>query len=45
MDYSGERRPAIGAEAELLPNRKVVVPVRMEKALPAKHGLAPWSEA
>ena len=46
VDYSGEhRRPAQGAEAELLPNRKVVAPVRLEKALRAKHGLEPWTEA
>lgn len=46
VDYSGEqRRPAEGAEAELLPNRKVVAPVRLEKALRAKHGLEPWTEA
>jgi hypothetical protein len=46
VDYSGEqRRPAQGAEAELLPNRKVVAPVRLEKALRAKHGLEPWIEA
>jgi hypothetical protein len=29
----------------LLPNRKVVAPVRLEKALRAKHGLEPWQEA
>lgn len=46
VDYAGEqRRPAEGAEAELLPNRKVVAPVRLEKALRAKHGLEPWTEA
>lgn len=46
VDYSGERRrPAQAAEAELLPNRKVVAPVRLEKALRAKHGLEPWTEA
>jgi hypothetical protein len=46
VDYSGgKRRPAQGAEAELLPNRKVVAPVRLEKALRAKHGLEPWTEA
>lgn len=46
VDYSGERRrPAQAAEAELLSNRKVVAPVRLEKALRAKHGLEPWTEA
>lgn len=47
VDYSGNRRrPADAAEAELLPNRKVVAPVRLEKAaLRAKHGLEPWTEA
>ena len=46
VDYSGEkRRPAQSAEVELLPNRKVIAPVRLEKALRAKHGLEPWSEA
>ena len=46
VDYSGQRRrPAQGAEAELLLNRKVVAPVRLEKALRAKHGLEPWIEA
>lgn len=46
VDYSGERRRrAQPSEAELLPNRKVVAPVRLEKALRAKHGLEPWTEA
>jgi hypothetical protein len=46
VDYSGERRrPAKAAEAELLPNRNVVAPVRLEKALRARHGLEPWTEA
>lgn len=46
VDYSGaRRRPASEAEAELLPNRKVVAPVRLERALRAKHGLEPWVEA
>lgn len=46
VDYSGHRRrPAQGAEAQLLPNRRVVAPVRLEKALRAKHGLEPWVEA
>jgi len=46
VDFSGaKRRRAEGPEAELLPNRKVVAPVRLEKALRAKHGLEPWAEA
>ena len=46
VDYSGKRRRlARGAEAEWLPNRKIVAPVRLEKALRAKYGLEPWSDA
>jgi hypothetical protein len=46
VDHAGQRRrPAQGSEAQLLPNRKVVAPVRLEKALRAKHGLEPWQEA
>lgn len=46
VDYSGaQRRPASVAEADLLPNRKIVAPVRLERALRAKHGLEPWAEA
>lgn len=46
VDYSGERRRrAVGGEVDLLPNRKVVAPVRLEKALRALHGLEPWREA
>jgi hypothetical protein len=46
VDYSGkQRRLASESEAELLPNRKVVAPVRLERALRAKHGLEPWVEA
>jgi hypothetical protein len=46
VDFSGEqRRPARGEEAEWLPNRKVVAPVRLERALRARHGLEPWLEA
>lgn len=45
VDYSGERRrKATSAEAEILPNRKIVAPVRLEKALKAKFGLEPWDE-
>jgi len=43
VDYSGtRRRPATPIEAEALPNRKVVAPVRLEKALRASLGLEPW---
>lgn len=46
VDFSGERRRrAQGEEAEWLPNRKVVAPVRLEKALKAMHGLEPWNDA
>jgi hypothetical protein len=46
VDFSGERRRrARGEEAEWLPNRKIVAPVRLEKALRAKHGLEPWNDA
>ena len=46
VDFSGKRRRrAEGEEAEWLPNRKIVAPVRLEKALKAKHGLEPWNEA
>jgi hypothetical protein len=45
-DFSGQkRRPATHAEAEILPYRTVVAPVRLERALRAKFGLAPWLEA
>jgi hypothetical protein len=46
VDYSGERRrPAVGIESTMLCNRKVVAPVRLEKALRAKYGLEPWVAA
>jgi hypothetical protein len=46
VNYDGTlRRPATSAEVDLLPNRKVVAPVRLEKALRAKHGIGPWLEA
>lgn len=46
VDYSGtRRRPAQGQEGEWLPFRTFVAPVRLEKALKAKHGLEPWHEA
>lgn len=46
VDYTGNiRRPANSDEAEKLPNRSIVAPVRLEKALKAKHGLEPWNDA
>jgi len=46
VDFSGTlRRPATPAEAAKLPNRKVVAPVRLERALKAAEGLEPWHEA
>ncbi len=46
VDYSGQRRrTATAAEAEWLPNRKVVAPVRLERALKAQLGLEPWLDA
>jgi hypothetical protein len=45
VDYAGSRRrPATQVEAATLPNRKVVAPVRLEKALRASKGLEPWLE-
>jgi hypothetical protein len=45
VDFSGERRrPASETEAERLPNRTFVAPVRLEKALRAKAGIEPWHE-
>ena len=45
VDFSGERRrPATAAEAASLPNRKIVAPVRLERALRAALGLEPWLE-
>lgn len=46
VDYSGtKRRRATDAEVGLLPNRKIVAPVRLERALRASLGLEPWLEA
>ena len=45
VDYSGtRRRRASRQEVELLANRKVVAPVRLERALRASLGLEPWVE-
>jgi hypothetical protein len=42
-DYVGEkRRPAVGAEADLLPFRKFFSPACLEGAFMARHGLAHW---
>lgn len=46
VDYSGRRRrPARGQEADWLPFREVVAPVRIEKALRARQGLEEWNES
>lgn len=43
VDHSGNhRRRASKEEAANLPVRKVVAPVRLEKALRAHYGLEPW---
>lgn len=45
VDFSGaRRRPATLSAAASLPNRKVVAPVRLERALRAGLGLEPWLE-
>ena len=45
-DWTGTRsRPATQSEAETLPARKFVAPVRIEKAVKAKHGVLPWHES
>ena len=46
VDHSGKRRrTATQLEAELLPNRTIVAPIRIERALRARLGLEPWLEA
>jgi hypothetical protein len=46
VDYSGNRRrPATPDEAAALPNRQLVAPVRVEKAVRALHGYGLWNEA
>lgn len=46
VDHTGERRrKATQAEAEMLPFRAVVAPIRVEKALRALHGLEDWDDA
>ncbi len=46
VDYSGtRRRPAVGAEADLLPNRSTRAPIGIEKAFRALHGLEEWHES
>jgi hypothetical protein len=45
VDFSGERRrAATAAEAASLPIRKIVAPVRLERALRAALGMEPWLE-
>lgn len=46
VDYTGSRRRrATKEEVDRLPNRKVVAPVRLERALRAGLGLEPWLDA
>jgi len=46
VDFSGtQRRPATAKEASILPNRTVVAPVLLEKAVRAREGLEPWRAA
>lgn len=45
VDYTGQRRRRSNpGESRLLRYRKVVAPVRLEKALRARHGLEPWRD-
>ena len=45
VDYTGQRRRrANDDEAESLPFRTVVAPIRVEKALRALHGTEPWDD-
>lgn len=46
VDHAGEhRRPISHAEAASLPTRSIVAPVRVQNALRALHGAAPWHDA
>jgi hypothetical protein len=46
VDYSGQRRrEAKDGELDALEYRTTVAPVRLEKALRAKHGIGPWLDA
>lgn len=46
VDHTGsKRRAASPEEAAGLPHRKVVAPVRLERALRARLGLEPWLDA
>ena len=46
VDYSGERRrKASAAEEEALPFRKIVAPIRLERAFLARIGEQPWVSA
>ena len=45
VDHTGERRRrATDDEAETLPFRSVVAPIRLEKAIRALHGMEPWDD-
>jgi hypothetical protein len=46
VNYSGsQRRRANKDEVARLPNRKIVAPVRLERALRASAGIEPWLDA
>jgi hypothetical protein len=46
VDFTGtKRRRATSDEAESLPFRAVVAPIRVERALRALHGLEEWNAA
>lgn len=46
VDYSGKvRRRSSPSEANSLRTRKVVAPIRLERALRARAGLEPWLDA
>lgn len=46
VDYTGQRRrKATAEEAAVLSERKVVAPVRVERAFKASLGLEPWVDA
>ena len=46
VDHTGNlRRRASAAEASALPTRKIVAPIRIERAIRAKAGLEPWQDA
>jgi len=46
VDHTGEHRRRISAaEAASLPTRRIVAAARVQNALRALHGAAPWHEA